>query len=379
MQDRFISLLLVFFTFAIGFVARPIGAIIFGMIGDRKGKLYAVNLSIWLMAIPTTLIGLLPSYNKVGLLAPICLVSLRVLQGISAGGQFSGLIAIAADSNNKNRAFLVSLVHAISIIGCLIASVVSYLTIIIVNSLDLGHVLANFTWRIPFVISSILFIIYIKFRPKLDSHSFTYNKFSFMDILRKQPNELITMIIFGSCTGTVYYVLFSYIVTYLQLYVHLSKSTSFMIMNGVLLLSIILYPIFGYVARNYLCRVAQAQKLILYLLIAAGVFTGATFSPWFAVVGLVLMVIYFCAITAFVTSLFAEVFAINYRMTACSLSYNIGVTIAGFAPLIAEIFSSKLTNIGLPIFIGLVCMIMYISLMRIRLSKGYQALLSAAH
>lgn len=93
-DNRLISLMFIFATFAIGFLARPLGSIIFGILGDNYGKSYAVNLSIWLMAIPTMLIGILPSYQQIGILAPILLIILRICQGISAGGQFSGLIIL---------------------------------------------------------------------------------------------------------------------------------------------------------------------------------------------------------------------------------------------------------------------------------------------
>jgi MFS transporter, MHS family, proline/betaine transporter len=374
-DSKFISLLLVFLTFAVGFVARPVGSLIFGMIGDRKGKHYAVNLSIWFMAIPTALMGLLPTYHTVGILAPIALVVLRILQGISAGGQFSGLITIAVDSEAKNKTFLVSLIYTISVIGCFLASFVGYLTIKAITGIGSEDpMMKSLTWRIPFILSGLLFIIYIKLRPDFTKHSLDIdNKFSFMDILRKQPRELVSMMILSAGLGSLYYILFTYLVTYMQLHLYMRKSTAFMIINIILLLSIMLYPIFGYIAYKYECRLKQSQKYIKYLLVSIGLFACAHFNVWLGLIGLLFMVIYYCAITSFSTSLFAELFAANYRMTACSFSFNVGMTIAGFSPLMAEIFS-KLSIYGLPVLMAFICIVMYLALNAVIKSNGYKAI-----
>ena len=374
-NSKFISLLLVFLTFAVGFVARPVGSLIFGMIGDRKGKHYAVNLSIWFMAIPTTLIGLLPTYHTIGLLAPLALVALRILQGISAGGQFSGLITIAVDSEAKNKTFLVSLVYTVSVIGCFLASFIGYLAIKAVAGIGSEDpMIKSLTWRIPFVLSGLLFIIYIKLRPEFTKHSLEIdNKFSFMDILHKQPRELVSMMVLSASLGSIYYILFTYLVTYMQLHLYIRKPTAFMTINIILLFSIVLYPIFGYIAYGYKCRLKQAQIYIKYLLVSVGIFTCVHFSLWLGLLGLLCVVVCFCAITSFVTSLFAELFETRFRMTACSFSFNAGVTIAGFAPLIAEIFS-KFSIFGLPILMALICITMYLTLNSVIKSVGYKAI-----
>ncbi|MEK6734742.1 MAG: MFS transporter, partial [Pseudomonadota bacterium] len=91
-EDRFTSLLATFGVFAVGFVVRPIGGIIFGLIGDKYGRKSALVFSILMMAIPTAMIGFLPTYDQVGIIAPICLTIIRLLQGLALGGGFSGCI-----------------------------------------------------------------------------------------------------------------------------------------------------------------------------------------------------------------------------------------------------------------------------------------------
>ncbi|MBP9743088.1 MAG: MFS transporter, partial [Burkholderiales bacterium] len=158
-NSKFTGLIMVFTTFAMGFLARPFGSLLFGRIGDKYGNHYAVTLSIWLMAISSGIICLLPSYQTIGIFAPLFLVLLRVCQGLSAGGQFSGLITIAINTTTKNTSFLVSLVHAIAIIGSLLASLIVYLDLNLFKNLLPS--LAYIAWRIPFGISFILFIVYL--------------------------------------------------------------------------------------------------------------------------------------------------------------------------------------------------------------------------
>jgi MHS family proline/betaine transporter-like MFS transporter len=125
------------------------------------------------MAIPTTVIGIIPSYQSIGIFAPVILVLLRIIQGFSAGGQFSGLIAIAVDSESKRKAFLVSLINSISVIGCFIASFVGFLSI---EFFSLFHgsdeILRSLNWRTPFLLSGITFLVYLKLKPAFEKYDY---------------------------------------------------------------------------------------------------------------------------------------------------------------------------------------------------------------
>ncbi len=373
-SNKFLSLLMVFATFAISFLVRPLGSIIFGLLGDRYGKHYAVNLSIWLMAIPTTLIGLLPSYQIIGIFAPLLLIILRMCQGISAGGQFSGLIAISVESKSENKSLLTSLIYTISVIGCFIATLIGYITISLVQHYNQNQsfFISTLSWRIPFILSMVLFIIYYKMLPDLSKHSTTLeHDFKIKDIMKKQPRELLIMMIISSASGSLYYLLFTYLVTYLQVYVGISKNTAFLIENCLLALSIILYPLFGYYAGYLKCRVKTAQLISLSMIIAVCMLFYIKVSLLFGLVGGILLVIAFCAITSLTTSLFGEVFDSNYRMTACSFSFNLGVTISGFLPMVAEILS-KYFEYGLQILLFVIVIMFYFGLQLLIKTNGYK-------
>ena len=372
-NSHFVGLLLVFATFAVGFLARPLGSIIFGMIGDRKGKHYAVNLSVWFMVVPTALIGLMPSYSTIGVFAPILLVILRICQGVSAGGQFSGLIAIAVDSDAKNKSFLVSLVYAISVIGCFVASIVGYISITVVKQLNptQDFFISTLSWRVPFILSILLFYVYYKMTPEFAKHNIeAENKFTVKDIFKEQPREVIIMIIVSAMTGTLYYILFTYLVTYLQLHIGISKQLSFLVENGALALSIILYPLFGYYANSFGERIKNARVITLLMLVSIVLLMYARTNLWFGALSVLWMVITFCAVVSFVTSAFAEVFKAKYRMTACSFSFNTGIAMSGFAPLIAELLS-KFFQYGLQIFLSITVVTLWLALGKLIKTKGY--------
>ena len=126
-KDAFVALIATFGAFAAGFIARPIGSIFFGRLGDKLGRHYAMNLAIIMMAIPTIIMAFLPGYNVIGVWAPILLVAVRVLQGLSAGGQFGNLLTITSeDDNQTHRGFNLAVAYSTSVVGFLLASAMSF-------------------------------------------------------------------------------------------------------------------------------------------------------------------------------------------------------------------------------------------------------------
>jgi MHS family proline/betaine transporter-like MFS transporter len=151
-NDYLTSIMMAYSVFTIGFVVRPLGAILFGHLGDRVGRKKTLMISIILMASTTCLIGLLPTYNQVGLLAPILLISLRVVQGLAIGGEAIGAGSFVIESiGSEKRGLLTSLVWASSGIGILLSAVVVSTTTNILTNDEL-HV---WGWRIPFLLGAL--------------------------------------------------------------------------------------------------------------------------------------------------------------------------------------------------------------------------------
>ncbi|MDC0535207.1 MFS transporter [Francisellaceae bacterium] len=379
-DSQFIALLLTFATFAIGFISRPLGSLLFGYLGDKYGKGFSVNLTIWCMALPTLCLGLLPGYSEIGLLAPLLLVVIRIVQGMSAGGQLSGLISIAADSESTNKPFLVSFIWSISIAGGLIATFVGFVSMSVV-----GHYLQTYnvqndyllelTWRIPFMMSFLLFLLYMVVSPKNSTKKTDepVAEYKVVDIFKQQPRELVLLVLLNACIQTIGYVLFTYLVTYMQINWSFNAKNSLLWVNCVLVLSVILYPFFGYIVPKFGCRLRQAQIFGLILLPAIIMFGLYHTSPMLGIIGLVIMIVLNCGVAGFVGSLFGELFHTKYRMTACSLSYNIGVIFAGFSPMLAETFN-KLSSFGLSSFLLILTAILVVVLGRLRTLSSYKNL-----
>ena len=149
-NDRFISIILTFSTFAVGLAARPFGGIIFGYIGDKYSRKKMLTITILLMSIPTLCIGFLPTYEQIGIAAPISLIILRIIQGVALGGEFGASCVYLYESVPQNkRGFLGS--FALTGVGT--GLVLSACTILIVESWVTKEALYAYAWRIPFFLS----------------------------------------------------------------------------------------------------------------------------------------------------------------------------------------------------------------------------------
>ncbi|OJW54062.1 MAG: hypothetical protein BGO67_08345 [Alphaproteobacteria bacterium 41-28] len=151
-SDRFVSIILTFSTFAVGLAARPFGGIIFGYIGDKFSRKKMLTITILLMSIPTLCIGFLPTYEKIGLAAPLTLILLRIIQGVALGGEFGASCVYLYESVPQNRR---GFFGSFALTGVGMGLVLSACTILIVESWVSKETLYAYAWRIPFFISVI--------------------------------------------------------------------------------------------------------------------------------------------------------------------------------------------------------------------------------
>ncbi|PHM71012.1 MFS transporter [Xenorhabdus sp. KJ12.1] len=159
-----IALLSSFATYSVGFIARPIGALLFGWLGDRKGRKVVMVTTITLMGVSTTFIGIIPSYAQIGIWAPICLVILRFTQGLGAGAELSGgTVMLGEYSPPKKRGLISSVIAIGSNSGTLLASLIWLLVL----TMDRESLL-EWGWRIPFLSSFLLAVIALFIRRHLD-------------------------------------------------------------------------------------------------------------------------------------------------------------------------------------------------------------------
>ena len=158
----FISLLATFAVFGAGFLARPVGAFIFGYLGDKIGRHYAMNLAIAVMGLATVGVAFLPGASTIGIMAPVLLAILRMLQGLSAGGQFGNLLTITTeDDDYRLKGLNIGIAYAVSVIGFLLAALVS---VVVVNLTP--DYLQEYAWRIAFLISALWLIVQMALKDK---------------------------------------------------------------------------------------------------------------------------------------------------------------------------------------------------------------------
>ena len=329
-SDPFVSIILTYCVFATGFLMRPLGAAFFGHIGDRYGRKRALSLSIILMAIPTSLIGLLPTYDQIGFIAPLLLVLCRLIQGLCAGGEYKGAAIFVMEHQQKNKSgFAGSIICASCSLGSLLGLGVAQLCL----TLNLP----SWGWRIPFLIGFFIGAIGLYIRRNLDespqfeqakaSHETT--KIPLLEALKKQPTSMLCIMGLAWLNGAMYYTCFVYLNTFLM-----DKGWSITQSLPVLACGMIIYtilaPLAGYLADRY-----TTIKVMRYATVAISILAIPCFlcfnSHHFFIIMLTQMVLSGAAamfsgpLNAFMMTLFPT----KDRYSGIAFSYSMGMAFFG--------------------------------------------------
>lgn len=348
--NAFISLMLTFTIFAVGFIIRPLSAGILGHFGDRYGRLKVLSFSIILMTIPTVMIGLLPTYVRIGVFAPILLLLFRILQGFSVGGEYSGAITYLSEISKSHHRSCISSLSVFGVVGGLfLGSMVSAVT----SHLFSSETLLTFGWRIPFLLSIFLGFAGYYLRAKaFESPEFNVIK-NRNEILKAPLHELwknkkraiaVVISLFWPVIITTYLVLV-YEPTKLAQYqsISMSQALTFNAINT--LIFTLLIPFFGWLADK-----TNPQKII-----GAGLISFITLSiPTYYLFSSHNVFFIFTAQTVFaaimaltvapIPSYIASLFPVNVRLTGISIGLNISAAVfGGTAPLVGIVLE-KLTH-----------------------------------
>jgi MFS family permease len=229
--DPVVGVLAAFATFAVGFAGRPIGAAIFGHLGDRYGRKPALLGAIMLMAGSTLLIGLLPTYAVIGVAAPLLLTLMRVLQGISVGGQWGGATLLALENAPPNRRALYGSLPQLGVVVGLVGGTLAFLA---VNSLTTPEQFAAWGWRIPFLLTVLMFpVAFVLHRYVEDSPEFRRAETAIeqrrtqSSVVRtlRNPKQML-LVVFGYLPATItFYVIATGMIDYGTREVGLPKNT----------------------------------------------------------------------------------------------------------------------------------------------------------
>ena len=269
-------------TFAAGFAIRPLGALVFGRIGDRRGRKGAFLVTLILMGLATFAIGLLPTYESVGILSPILLISMRLIQGLAFGGEYGGaVIYMAEHSPHSRRGWFTGWIQTAMGFGIFIS-----LVIILVTRTSMGEaVFQDWGWRVPFLISLILLVFSVYIRLKLEESP----------IFRKMVDEgrqsgaplqeaflqwknlkLVLIALFGLMApyGVLWYTAHFYTQFFLDRILHVNATTVNWIMIAVTGVGVFQYVFFGWLSD----RVGRKRVMLWGMAIGT-----ATLFPFFSI------------------------------------------------------------------------------------------------
>ncbi len=345
--DPVTGTLLAFGTYALGFVARPLGGVVFGHFGDRVGRKRMLVVSLLMMGLATVAIGLLPTYATIGVAAPILLLVCRLVQGFAVGGEWGGAVLMAAEhGQDQHRGFWSSWPQAGVAMGNLLATGVLFLLAAVQSDAAFNA----WGWRIPFLLSAVLVMVGLWVRLSIEESPVfqeakaeiaekkqTSSHMPFFEVIRNYPKEVLIAMGMRMAENISYYIFTVVVITYI---VDFAKADKGPILQALLIGSVVHFvwiPIVGALSD----RIGRRP---LYLVGAVGV---ALWSFTFfdlvddgrssrlilaVVVGLMLHALMYSPQAAF----FSELFGTSVRYTGASVGYQLASIFAGaLAPIIA--------------------------------------------
>jgi MHS family proline/betaine transporter-like MFS transporter len=373
-DDPLSSLLLTFAVYGVGFVTRPLGSILFGIYGDRVGRRAALSVVIFMMAISTLLIGLLPTYGQVGILAPILLTLVRLLQGLSAGGEWGGSTAYLVEFAPPGRRGFIGSWQQVSVgAGFLLGSLSAALIAQLLSPSDV----AAYGWRIPFLLGVLVGGVGAYLRWNLsDTPSFValeergaVSKAPLIEAFTVERKATLTIFGMTLHNTVAYYIPIVYMTNYIRTAGGLSGTQAMWIGTACLSVFVVLIPIWGALSD----RIGRKPLLLLsaggYIVLSFPLLMMASSgSVALAFAAQLIMIVFLSFFSGPCPAAYAELFPTRVRYTALSVGYNTAVAIfGGFAPFIST-WLIKLTgsNLAPGYYLMAAATISFVVILRIR-------------
>ena len=372
------ALILSLLTFAAGFIARPIGGIIFGHYGDRIGRKKTLVIALILMGVSSTLIGLLPTYAMIGVTAPILLTSLRFVQGLAIGGQWGGAMLLVTESApSDKRGYYGAFARAGAPIGVILAN----LAFIITSSLVSEESFYSWGWRIPFLASAILIGISMYIQLNLedtkafqelqqkrqinDTKENQIKQSPILEAIRKYPNRIALAAGAFLSIQVTFYILIAFLLAYGVSSAEISRDA---MLAAVLIASAIMVPsqfMFSSISDRYGRKGIFMAGAILTGLWAYAIFPLVDTGNFYLIVlaitfGLIFVGMMYGPQAAF----FTELFTTEVRYSGATLGYQFGAILGGaFAPTIAAFLWNNFGIFWVSVYISFASLLTLLSVM----------------
>ena len=240
-EDPMISLIAAFGTFAVGFLTRPLGGLLLGRLGDTQGRQKALSLSVLCMAVPTMLIACIPTYDHIGVWAPVLLILMRVIQGLSVGGEYtSSLVFLAENSAQDRRAYTSIWGLWGAVLGMLLGSVVGW-----VISLSMSpDALELWGWRLPFAVGGVVAWVGWSIRRRLPAEVHMPRSASPVgELLTRYRGPLLRIVLINVGGSVAFYTVFVYALTFIKNIDHFSQAKVFEINTVSMLVMLLALPV----------------------------------------------------------------------------------------------------------------------------------------
>ncbi len=330
-----------FGTYAVGFFARPLGGIVFGHYGDKIGRKSMLVTTLMMMGVATILIGLLPTYNQIGIWAPALLVLLRFVQGFGVGGEWGGAVLMAVEhSHTGRRGYHASWVQAGVPVGMLLANGVFML----VSRMESAAFL-SWGWRVPFLLGALLLGVGMFIRLKImESPVFTEAKakdpgpkIPVLTVLREHPRNVLLAMGARFAENAYFYIFTVLVLSYGSQQLGMGKAG---LLNAVMLgsaVQLVAIPAFGALSDRWGRRPVYLGGAFFLLLFAFPFFwLVGTKEPALVILAVILGLIGHSAMYGPQAAFFSELFGTRVRYSGASLGYQLASPLAGgLAPLIA--------------------------------------------
>ncbi|MBR8302401.1 MFS transporter [Burkholderia dolosa] len=345
-----VALLLAYAAFAVAFLVRPLGAVCFGHIGDRYGRKPALVLSSAAMALTTSLVGMLPTYERIGLAAPAALVVLRLVQGLSVGGEHATSAIVLAEQGGRARRGLFTSLAVVAVgMGTLLASGVDAL----LNSFLSSAAMHAWGWRVPFLLGIALGALALQLRRTTlvaESGRTDMHRWPVVDAFQNEARGLLRGFCLAMTPGVAFYTTFIYLPVWLQHVDGLSATLALRINTASMLAMMALTPLFGWASDRIGRKPVMTAALAGFIVFSWPLFRLLTTAELpLIVAGQMGLAVLNAAYSGAVLAAMVEMFRRPVRCSAMALSLNTGMgLIGGTAPIVAVLIVRDLHDTAGP-------------------------------